>query len=241
LRKRTIILAVFWHRVGMGLHDRDWSRAEHRRKRELLNETRPHEALPPFPSWARSTWNVVVGYLHHTAGDVSADRRKVRQRISPGWLGLRIFYLIFFFWLSASSVYHGVFWDPESYTTPDFVASLVFLFPALYCLWLVYHPYEWVLTPEARQEAANSQQNRAIAKTGLEGLWSAIGAFAGIVGAILVFLAVYAAAIVYSGWVIGIALGWFPAILAALAAGILFRYLWWLIAIGIFSLIGYFA
>ena len=224
----------------MGIQDRDWYREEQRRKREMLDEARPHGTPPPLPSWARSTWNAVVGYWHPKEGDVSADGRKVRQRISGGWLALQVFYLLFFVWLTGSSVYHYIFWDPESYMARD-LFGLVFLIPSLICLWLVSRPYEWVLTPEAHQEAAKTQQNKAIAKAGAARLGSAIGTFAGLVGAILVFLAVYAAAIGYSGWVVGIALGWIPAILAALVAGFIFRYLWWLIAIGIFSLICLFA
>jgi hypothetical protein len=239
-RECTKCWTSFWQPFPMGVQDRDWYREEQGRKRETLDEARPHGALPPLPSLVRSTWNVVVGYLHPKEGDVSADGRKVRQRISAAWLCFRIFYLILFVSLTASSVYHYVFWDPESYMARD-LFGLVFLIPSLICLWLVYRPYEWVLTPEARHETVNIQQKRAIAKAGVESLWSAIGTFAGILGALLVFLAVYAAAIVYSGWVVGIALGWIPAILASLAAGILCRYLWWLFAIGIVGLIGYFA
>jgi hypothetical protein len=240
-RKCTNCWTSFWQPFPMRAQDRDWYREEQGRKRETLGEARPHRALPPLPSWVRSPWNVVVGYSHPKEGDVAADGRKVRQRISAGRLCFRIFYLILFVWLTASSVYQYVFWGPESYMTRDLFPSLIFLAPSLICLWLVYLPYEWVLTPEARQEAATIQQKRAIAKAGAEGLWNAVGTFAGIVGALLVFLAVYAAAIGYSGWVVGIALGWIPAILASLAAGILVRYLWWLFAIGIVGLIGYFA
>ena len=225
----------------MGVQDRDWYREEQGRKRETLDEARPHAALPPLPSWVRSPWNVVVGHLHPKEGDVSADGRKVRHRISAGRLCFRIFYLILFVSLTASSVYHYVFWGPGSYMTRDLFLSLIFLVPSLICLWLVYLPYEWVLTAEARQRETKIHQEYATAKTGGEGLWNAVGTFAGTVGALLVFLAVYAAAIGYSGWVVGIALGWIPAILASLAAGILVRYLWWLFAIGIVGLIGYFA
>jgi len=182
-----------------------------------------------------------MSFLHPKVGDISADRRKVRQRISAWGICFRYFYLSVFVWLFASSVYHYVFWDPESYMTRDFVPSLVFLFPALYCLWFVYHPYEWVLTPEALQKQAKIQQERAMAGTGGAHPLTAIGTFAGIVGALLVFVTVYVASIGYSGWVVGIALGWIPAILAALVAGFLLRYLWWLFAIGIVCLIGYFA
>jgi hypothetical protein len=221
----------------MGVQDRERYREEQRRRLEILDEARPNGALPPLPSWVRSTWNVVVGHLHPKVGDLSAEGRKIRQRISAGSPGLRVFYLIFFVWLTASSVYHYVFWDPESYMARD-LFGIVFLVPSFICLWLVLHPYEWVLTPEARQEAAQIHHKKA---AGFEDLWSAIGAFSGIVGAILVFLAVYAAAIGYAGWLVGIALGWIPAILGALVAGFLFRYLWWLFAIGIVCLIGLFA
>jgi hypothetical protein len=49
---------------------------------------------------------------------------------------------------------------------------------------------------------------------------------------LVTFVAVYIAAVASVGWVIGIALGWFPALLAAILAFVIFRYLWWLIALG---------
>jgi hypothetical protein len=46
----------------MEIQDRDWYREEQRRKREMLDEARPHRTRPPLPSWARFAWNVFVGY-----------------------------------------------------------------------------------------------------------------------------------------------------------------------------------
>jgi hypothetical protein len=56
---------------------------------------------------------------------------------------------------------------------------------------------------------------------------------AGWVGFVITFLAVYIAAIGSVGWVIGIALGWIPAMLAAGFAFFVFLWLWWLILIAI--------
>jgi hypothetical protein len=46
----------------MGVQDRDWYREEQRRKREILNEARPHGDRPPLPSWARFAWNAFIGF-----------------------------------------------------------------------------------------------------------------------------------------------------------------------------------
>jgi hypothetical protein len=60
-----------------------------------------------------------------------------------------------------------------------------------------------------------------------------IGAIAGLI----TFVCVYIAAVSSVGWVIGIALGWFPALLAGLLAFWLGRYLWWLAALLLLALI----
>ena len=58
----------------------------------------------------------------------------------------------------------------------------------------------------------------------LLGAW-VVGALSGVI----TFIWVYILAVGYSGWVVGIALGWFPAGLAALAAFFVCGYLWPLI------------
>lgn len=65
----------------------------------------------------------------------------------------------------------------------------------------------------------------------------AIGAVAGLIAGVITFIAVYIAAVGSVGWVIGIALGWIPAGLAAVLVGLIFRYLWWLVVIGILFLL----
>jgi hypothetical protein len=62
--------------------------------------------------------------------------------------------------------------------------------------------------------------------------WFAITGFiVGGLAALIAFVAVYIAAVGSVGWVIGIALGWIPAGLAAGLAFVLGRYLWWLAAL----------
>ena len=57
-------------------------------------------------------------------------------------------------------------------------------------------------------------------------LYIRIGSLLGIVGACIAFFATYLAAINATGWVIGLALGWITAWLAAAVAFILLRHLW---------------
>jgi hypothetical protein len=68
------------------------------------------------------------------------------------------------------------------------------------------------------------------------GLYSKIvhGAAAAIAG--LVFIIVYVKAVQSVGWVIGIALGWIPAALAAVIAYGAIRYLWWLLLLAVAAL-----
>ncbi len=58
-----------------------------------------------------------------------------------------------------------------------------------------------------------------------------IGLFVGPIAAVLAFVGVYIAAVNSIGWVIGIALGWIPAGLAAVLAYFVFRYLWFALLI----------
>lgn len=60
--------------------------------------------------------------------------------------------------------------------------------------------------------------------------WEAtVGYWLGVTAAALSFVGVYLAAVASVGWVLGIALGWIPAGLAAVAMFFLFKYLWWLV------------
>jgi hypothetical protein len=70
-----------------------------------------------------------------------------------------------------------------------------------------------------------------------EGWFAIAGMIVGWLAAVITFIAVYIAAVGSVGWVIGIALGWIPAGLAAGLAYLLFRYLWWLAAIGVVMII----
>ena len=64
-----------------------------------------------------------------------------------------------------------------------------------------------------------------------EGFIAAVGIIVGGLAGLITFIGVYIAAVGSVGWVIGIALGWIPACLAAGLAFLIGRYLWWLAAI----------
>ena len=64
-------------------------------------------------------------------------------------------------------------------------------------------------------------------------LYLGIGLLFGWLAGIITFVAVYIAAVGSVGWVIGIALGWIPSMLAAGLAYFIFRWLWPLIAVGV--------
>jgi hypothetical protein len=68
---------------------------------------------------------------------------------------------------------------------------------------------------------------RATPDSIFRGLFAVIGGLVGGLGGIVTFLVVYLAAIDSVGWVIGIALGWIPAFLAAAVVYFVGRYLWW--------------
>lgn len=53
-----------------------------------------------------------------------------------------------------------------------------------------------------------------------------VGNIGGFLGGAVAFIAIYIAAVGSVGWVIGIALGWFPAYLGAVLCFALVRYLW---------------
>lgn len=61
------------------------------------------------------------------------------------------------------------------------------------------------------------------------GIFRVIGGLIGGLGGLLTFALVYLAAIDSVGWVIGIALGWIPAFLAAALVFFVGRYLWWVL------------
>jgi ABC-type Mn2+/Zn2+ transport system permease subunit len=58
------------------------------------------------------------------------------------------------------------------------------------------------------------------------GIYFGIGTLVGGLTAIAAFVAVYVLAIDSVGWLLGIALGWIPALIAAAVAAVLLRYLW---------------
>ena len=60
-----------------------------------------------------------------------------------------------------------------------------------------------------------------------------VGLWLGALAAVAAFGGVYIAAVGSAGWVVGIALGWIPAVLAAVASFLLFRYLWWLVLLAV--------
>jgi len=63
-------------------------------------------------------------------------------------------------------------------------------------------------------------------EAGLGGLYKGIGTVLGLIGACIAFLGVYVAAIELNGWLIGLALGFATAGIAAAAAFFVLRYLW---------------
>jgi hypothetical protein len=69
--------------------------------------------------------------------------------------------------------------------------------------------------------------------SGFERGLTATGMVIGGIASVITFIAVYIAAVGSVGWVIGIALGWIPAGLASALAYVVFRYLWWLMLLGI--------
>ena len=77
----------------------------------------------------------------------------------------------------------------------------------------------------------NSQSSHSTPWNRGDGWFARIGLVASWIGWVGAFLGVYIAAIGYAGWVIGLALGWMPALLAALAASAVLRHSWWRIAI----------
>lgn len=73
--------------------------------------------------------------------------------------------------------------------------------------------------------------------SGLERGMAMVGTAFGGIAMVVTFIAVYIAAVGSVGWVIGIALGWIPAGLASALAYLVFRYLWWLMLLGIGGLL----
>jgi hypothetical protein len=62
-------------------------------------------------------------------------------------------------------------------------------------------------------------------------LYIRIGSILGVIGACIAFFGAYSAAINSTGWVIGLALGWITAWLAAAVAFVIFRHLWPFVAV----------
>ncbi len=65
-----------------------------------------------------------------------------------------------------------------------------------------------------------------ITESGEDRWYWAAGNALGSIGGIIAFIWIYIAAVGSVGWVIGIALGWIPAILGALLCYVLLRLLW---------------
>jgi hypothetical protein len=101
------------------------------------------------------------------------------------------------------------------------------------------------LVPRRKQTVASQTQGSNFAGRmasvdqkigkGIGALLSGVGAFLGAIGALIVYFGVWIAAADSAGWVIGIALGWIPAAIAAGIVWVLLRYGWWLLLlIGIY-------
>lgn len=78
-----------------------------------------------------------------------------------------------------------------------------------------------------------------MSEDGFERGMAMVGTAIGGIAMVVTFIAVYIAAVGSVGWVIGIALGWIPAGLASALAYLVFRYLWWLMLLGIGWLVWY--
>lgn len=86
-------------------------------------------------------------------------------------------------------------------------------------------PRLWVVSAQRPQEAVAS------------GPYEYIGRLMGVAGACAAFFGAYFAAISSNGWVIGLALGWVTAWLAAAVAFILLRRLWPVLVVLLISLL----
>jgi hypothetical protein len=113
--------------------------------------------------------------------------------------------------------------------------------------------YEWQLTPKGvetyRQKMTTGvyapekpHSSGPVRSDSLfDGFSETTGVVLGVIAGLAAFVGVFAAAVGSAGWVVGIALGWIPAGLAAALAFFTFRYLWWLALILGLGLAGYLA
>ncbi len=86
------------------------------------------------------------------------------------------------------------------------------------------HTYREIWVPgvhdlKARWERASGDEIAA-------GIYLGVGTLIGGLTGLAAFVAVYFLAIDSAGWLLGIALGWIPALIAAAVAAVLLRYLW---------------
>jgi hypothetical protein len=77
--------------------------------------------------------------------------------------------------------------------------------------------------PRPRLRAVPVQRNPEAVPAGL---YEYVGCLLGAVGACIAFFGAYFAAISSTGWVVGLALGWITAWLAASVAFVILRHLW---------------
>jgi hypothetical protein len=74
-------------------------------------------------------------------------------------------------------------------------------------------------------------------RAGLIDLYVDVGLLAGGIAFVITFIAVYIIAIDFVAWLIGIALGWIPALLAGSIAAAVFGFLWPLLVVALIVLV----
>lgn len=126
------------------------------------------------------------------------------------------------------------------------ILSIVVTPAWLLFMWRTIFPFDWLGFTEKGKEALAAQnarlaqeqliKDRKLVASG-DGWVAVVGIFAGSIAALIAFIWVYIAAVGSVGWVIGIALGWFPAMLAAGVAFLVFRFLWPLALVGVLVLV----
>ena len=176
-------------------------------------------------------------------GDVSRDGLRVRTRMSGvarcGYvIGAGVSLV-----LMVALIYAAVVQGADERVWAVLCALIYFPF-ALFFLWNAVFPFDWLDQAEIGERAASkgewtaakAEWTELFTKEGREAALEAISAFAGGCAALVAFVGVYVAAVSSVGWVIGIALGWIPAMLAALLAGfvvyVAFRFFWMIILLG---------
>lgn len=178
------------------------------------------------------------------AGDMSPDGLSVRVKLKPSEQLVRLFQLAAVVFLGVGLVCFvtsfGLGLDAPVVTAV--VSTVIAAAVSGYLFFKFGLAYEWAPSPlglwlEKNVPRENQAEVPNSGTTSGESAFESIGGLAGLFGGAVAFIAVYVAAIGAAGWVIGIALGWIPALLAAFLIGLLCRYLWWLVLIGIVMLI----